>query len=452
MKTSKKLKALTLILVIILITILSFLGVYNITKVHGDNLVKDYTVGMELKGKKILRLKVDDTVNEVTYDSEGNVVEEQDDEGQYTVVNEPVNAPEVLNKENYKQSMKIIENRLSSMDAEEYKTRFNEENGTIELEMIDNDLTDYIIETLGRKGNFNVVDNETGEILLDNTFVKNARVIYSSTDATSTTVYLDIEFNKDGAAKLEELSKIYVSTTEQVVNDDGETEDKKVEKKIAVKIDDTTIISTSFGEPLTTGHLYISVGQPSSISTDLAGYALQASVYASIIKSGPTPVTYTIEQNEFVVTNINKTIIPTVAIIALVVEIIILIVVFKLKGIIAAILQIGYVSLLLLILKYTNVYITIEGIFALVLIGILNMSFIYRTLQAVKSGDTAQKAINDTLVRFINISIPLLIVAIVFCFVNFLEINSFGMVIFWGYVVSLLYNIVFTKGILNNVL
>ena len=452
MKTSKKLKALTLILVIILITILSFLGVYNITKIHGDNLVKDYTVGMELKGKKILRLKVDDTVNQVTYDSEGNVVEEQDDEGQYTVVDEPVNAPEVLNKENYKQSMKIIEDRLSSMDAEEYKIRFNEENGTIELEMINNDLTDYIIETLRHKGEFTIADNETGDVLLDNTSVKNARVIYSSADATSTTVYLDIEFNKDGAAKLEELSKTYISTTEQIVDDDGQVEDKTVEKKITVKIDDTTIISTSFGEPLTSGHIYISVGQPSSVSSDLTSYALQASVYASIIKSGPAPVTYTIEQNEFVVTNINKTIIPTVAIIALAVEVIILIVIFKLKGIIAAILQIGYVSLLLLILKYTNVYITIEGIFALVFIGILNMAFIYRTLTTIKSGDTAQKAINETLVKFINISIPLLIVAIVFCFVNFLEINSFGMVIFWGYVVSLLYNIVFTKGILNNVL
>ena len=147
MKTSKKLKALTLILVIILITILSFLGVYNITKIHGDNLVKDYTVGMELKGKKILRLKVDDTVNQVTYDSEGNVVEEQDDEGQYTVVDEPVNAPEVLNKENYKQSMKIIEDRLSSMDAEEYKIRFNEENGTIELEMINNEKSFYYLRS-----------------------------------------------------------------------------------------------------------------------------------------------------------------------------------------------------------------------------------------------------------------------------------------------------------------
>lgn len=163
-------------------------------------------------------------------------------------------------------------------------------------------------------------------------------------------------------------------------------------------------------------------------------------------------VVYTVEQNRVIVSNMNKNIIPIVAIVALVIEAIVLIVVFKLKGIIAAILQIGYVSLLLLILKYTNVYITLEGLFGIVIIGILNMMFIYKIVFAVKKGENAVKAINENLVKFINISIPTLIVAIIFCFAKWLEINSFGMVIFWGYVVALLYNIVFTKIILKNIL
>lgn len=452
LKSTKKLKAITLILVIILITILSFLGVYNVASINGDNLIKDYNVGMELKHKKLLRLKVDDTVNEVFYDAEGKKQEKQNAEGTYTSAQEPVNPQEVLNKENYKKALSIIEKRLNSMEAEEYKLRFNEENGTIELELLDNDLTNYIIESIRVPGEFKIIDSDTKEVLMDASSVKKAGVLYSSANSASTTVYLDIEFNKEGSKKLEELSKTYVKTTEQVVNEEGKSEDKTTEKKITVQIDDNSIISTSFGEPLTNGHLYISVGQGTTNNEELKNYALQASIYASIIENGTVPVVYTVEQNKVIVSNINKNIIPIVSVVALVIEAIVLIVVFRIKGIIASILQIGYVSLLLLILKYTNVYISIEGLFAIVLIGLLNMAFIYKIMYLIKKGENALKSVNDNIVKFINVSVPVLIVAIIFCFAKLLEINSFGMVIFWGYVVSLLYNIVFTKTILNNVL
>lgn len=452
LKSTKKLKAITLILVIILITILSFLGVYNVASVHGDNLVKDYNVGMELKNKKLVRLKVDDTVNEVFYDAEGKKQEKQNDEGTYTSVQEPVNPQEILNKENYKKALSIIEKRLSSMEAEEYKLRFNEENGAIELELMDNDLTNYILESIRVPGDFKIVDADTKEVLMDASSVKKAGVLYSSANSASTTVYLDIEFNKEGSKKLEELSKTYIKTTENVVNEEGKSEDKTVEKKITVQIDDTSIISTSFGEPLTSGHLYISVGQGTTNNEELRNYALQASIYAAIIENGTVPVVYTIEQNKVIVSNMNKDIIPIVSIVVLVIEAIVLIVVFRVKGIIASILQIGYVSLLLLILKYTNVYISIEGLFAIVLVGLLNMAFIYRIMYLIKKGENALKSVNENIVKFINVSVPVLIVAIIFCFAKLLEINSFGMVIFWGYVVSLLYNIVFTKIILKNVL
>lgn len=452
MKSSNKLKAITLILVIILITILSFLGVYNVSSVYGDNLVKDYSAGMDLKTKKLIRLKPDDTVNEVTYDSEGNKVEKQEDEGQYTVKQEPVNPQEVLNKENYKKAINIIEDRLNKMDAEEYNIRFNEENGIIELEMIDNELTNYILEAIRVPGDFKIIDADTQDVLMEASLVKKAGVLYGSTSSAGTTVYLDIEFNKEGSKKLEELSKTYVKSTEQVTNAEGQTEDKTTEKKVTVKIDDNSLISTSFGEALTNGHLYISVGQATTSNDDLKRYGLQASVYASMIECGKNPVVYTVENNEVIVSNINSSVIPTVAIIALAIEAIILIVIFKLNGIIASILQIGYVALLLLVLKYTNVCITLEGLFAIILAGIINMTFIYKVLQDVKKDENVVSAINKGIIKFINMSIPLLIVAIVFCFVKYLGINSFGMVMFWGYVISLLYNIVFTKTILKNVL
>lgn len=447
MKTSKRLKVTTLILVIILITILSFLGVYNVASFKKDNLVKSYQVGMELKGKKVVRLKVDDTVNEVIYDSEGNKVDQKEDGKEYTTEQEPVNSPESLNKENYKKAKKIIEQRLNFLEVQEYKLRFNEENGIIEIEMNNDELTNYVISAILQKGDFKIIDDETKETLMDASSVKNARVVYNTTESGTTVAYVDIEFNKDGTKKLEEISNVYVKTTEQVVNDEGVSEDKTVEKKVTVQIDDNSIISQSFGEPLKNGHLYISVGQQSTTNEELQRYGLQASIYASIIQTGTVPVVYDIEQNDYILTNINENIIPIVAIIVLAVEAIVFIVVFKLKGIMASVLQIGFVSLLLLILKYTNVCITMEGLFAIVLTSIINAAFIYKVF---KNNDS-QKVVNENLIDFINKSIPILIIAIIFCFVKLAVVSSFGMTLFWGYVVSLLYNIVFTKGILKNI-
>lgn len=447
MKTSKRLKVTTLILVIILITILSFLGVYNVASFKKDNLVKGYQIGMELKGKKVVRLKVDDTVNEVIYDSEGKKVDKKEEGKEYTTAQEPVNNPETLNKENYKKAKKIIEHRLNFLEVQEYNLRFNEETGTIEIEMSNDELTNYVISAILQKGDFKMIDDETKEILMDSSFVKNARVAYNNTEVGSTVVYLEIEFNKDGAKKLEELSKTYIRTTEQVTKDDGTTEDKSVEKKVSIQIDDNSITSQILEGSVRNGHLYIPVSQQLTTNEELQRYGLQASIYASIIQSGAVPFEYTIEQNDYILTNTNENLVSIVAIIALIIETIIFIIIFKLKGIMASVLQIGYVALLLLVLKYTNVCVTIEGLFAIVLVSIINVAFMYKVF---KNGNS-QNAVNENLIDFLNKSIPILIIAIILCFVKFVEINSFGMIMFWGYVVSLLYNIVFTKGILKNI-
>lgn len=447
MKSSNKLKAITLILVIVLITILSFLGVYDITKVHGDNLVKDYKVGMDLSGKNLIRLKVDDTVNKVIYDSEGKKVEKKEENGNYTEVEEPANLPEVLNKENYKKSVSIMEDRLKSMGATEYKIRFNEENGIIEIELIEDELTDYIINAISQKGDFKITDSETNETLLDKNHIKSVKVMYGTSQAGTTLVGLDIEFNKEGSKKLDELNETYVEKTETVVNDEGESEEKQVGKQVSIKIDEEITIGKEYLNNLILqkGHIYVSEGEATTNTR------LIATLYAAIIDTDTIPVLYTIDQSEFIVTNTNKNIIPTVAIIALIVEIVVCVAMFRIKGIIASILQIGYVALLLLVLKCANVFVTVEGLFAIVLISIINVIFIFKVLFDTKNGENIETAVNNNLVKFIKLSIPALITVIIFCFIQWLEVKSFGMIMFWGYAVSILYNILFTKGIFKNI-
>lgn len=87
----------------------------------------------------------------------------------------------------------------------------------------------------------------------------------SSSTSQGTTIYLDIEFNKQGTEKLKNISTTYVksenNTTTNTTTENTETEDNTntdttnkttstTEKKITMKVDDQEIMSTSFDKEL----------------------------------------------------------------------------------------------------------------------------------------------------------------------------------------------------------
>ena len=46
--------------------------------------------------------------------------------------------------------------------------------------------------------------------------------------------------------------------------------------------------------------------------------------------------------------------------------------------------------------------------------------------------------------------IPLMIISVILCFTEWLQLFSFGMVIVWGIIILLIYNIVITRTMLVN--
>ena len=70
----RKLKLLTIILGIVLVTMVAFFGVYVQVQNRMEDKVKDYSYAMDLKGARNIRLTVDDSSNTVIKDSEGNEV------------------------------------------------------------------------------------------------------------------------------------------------------------------------------------------------------------------------------------------------------------------------------------------------------------------------------------------------------------------------------------------
>ena len=93
--------------------------------------------------------------------------------------------------------------------------------------------------------------------------------------------------------------------------------------------------------------------------------------------------------------------------------------------------------------------IVILGILAIGLCYILNSIYSFIQLDRFKDDSMTekekQKAVKEVMTKFIMILIPQLIIAVVFCFTQWAQLLSFGMTMFWGIIISLVYNILLNK-------
>lgn len=369
MKSQKIITIISIILLIVIITLASFLGIYKKQDYKVSNVVPDYILGMEFTNSRVLNFRVNQTVESTTiYDSEGNEVTEKaegieyTEENGYKVVENKVNPDEVLTKENYKKSKAILQNRLNKLGMDEYTIKQDENSGNIQIEMTEGDTTEDAMGVLAQIGKFEILDADTHEVLLDNSYVKTAKVVYGQT-SSGVSVYLQIQFNKDGKTKLEEISNTYIETVQEVTDENGETKEEKVTKNVEVAFDGEAYRTTYFGETIKDGNLSVMIGSAGN-SADLQDHVLTATKMAVVLNTGVLPIDYSISSYEAASPISAKTIktLIIIAIIAAVIMIAYLVLKFKLKGIFASALQIGYIALLLLALRYTNIKITIEGI------------------------------------------------------------------------------------------
>lgn len=461
-KTNKKtvnLKVVLTILIVILLVMVSFFGIY--TKKNGtySNIIKDYNLAMELEGARQVVLKPDESTEKVTKDSDGNVVENATDdeikEKGYTTEDTPVNSEEVLNKENFDESKKIIAKRLEDYKFDEYQIKEDTDNGTIILELAENDDTDTVLSVINQQGKFEIKDSESKEVLMDNSMIKESKVLYNNT-TSGTSVYLDIVFNKEGKQKLEQISKDYATNKEETSSENtgNSTEDtSKTQKEISMEIDGQTMLTTSFDQPVTNGELQLTVGSSSKDSDSLKKNIQQAKSTATVLSSGKMPVKYTADTNKYIKENISDKQIKIVAIatiIAIALVSILLIIKYKLKGFLTAILSIGFIAVSLLIIRYTNVYISIAGLIGIITIAIINYLLQFSILKNENKSEEEKVSILKIYAKFLFTILPIFIISLVFSFATSVLLNSFGMIVFWGILITFLYNIIFTNNILKN--
>ncbi len=458
MKIEKKLTLIAIILLILIVILTSFIGVFKIKNYKIENIIPNYLTSMEFNNSRKIIMEIDNTVESTSvYDSEGNEVEVEDGveylaEDGYTTVENKVNAEELLKEENYNLSKSIILQRLKSLNVGQYIVNENKQNGTIEIQIPENEDTENIITILTQKGNFEVTDEETNDVLLNKSHIANvSQVYYTQTDG-SVLVALRIELNKEGKSIFSEMSNKYISTTEEVVDEEtGETTENEKTSNVCVKIDDQDYLTYYFQKDVATGILkYLDAESGvitipfglSSETDEINKYSNNALDIKTLLDTANMPLTY--ENTNFEISpeinNIN--ILVYIGIACLVALFVITIVKFKVKGLILAGVQLGYVALLLLVLRYTNVIISLEGMVGLIVCTILNFALCSKMIKNISE-------INTTLKNSILDLIPLFIMAVTFSFASLVNVASFGMITFWGMFVMYIYNVVITKFILK---
>ena len=448
----KTIKILTIILLIVLVSMVGFFGIYKQNKNQMSNIVKDYTYAMDINGARTIKLALNSE-----------------------------NSDEVKTEENYAKAKKIIEKRLEKLSVQEYNISLNKTTGEMIIEVPEDLNTDNIVSNLTTVGKFEILDSDTNEVLMNNDNIKSSSVLYNTT-SSGTSVYLEIAFNKDGKQKLEEISKTYAKSennttenntvengteentatenSEEKTNTENTTTDSTstTEKKITMKIDDQELMSTSFDEAITTGKIQLSVGKASTDKTTLNGYITQAQSVATVLDSGNLPVKYDLEKNQYILSNITEQDLRNVAIaiaVVSVIGIIVLIVKYKTNGLLGGLAYIGLAAIYAILLRYTNVTISIESILGITIILILDYIFTTMALKNIKKlkEEETENVVNnstlETYKTFFNRIAPICIVSIVFCFIKWIPVSSFGMTTFWGLVIIAIYNATITRSILN---
>ena len=453
MKKKNILKILVLLVAVILIALISFVGIYKYDKGTMVNILPDFKMGKDFGGYRLVTLKVSDDTKSVEKDAteeektaedesaneEQKADEENSEENKAKETEEvPVNSEDVLTKDNYKLSKDIIEERIKGQKVDEYDIRVNEENGQIAIQLPENDNTDDVISFIIEPGDFNIIDTETEDVLLSKADLDSTKIMYNN-GTTGTTVYLSMNFKKDAVKKLEDITKEYIETTDE--------EGKSSKKTITIKIDSQTLMTTYFGETISSGQIQIPIGNASNDIDTINDTIKSATYITTLLNNNTIPVVYETEQNQYISPVIDNTTLKLIIIIGIVILtclMIYLIITGKEKGIVAAIALLGIVAATLLVARLTNVFITFESIIALALATLIETVLLTKLVKC-----KTNKEIYEALLKSLLIHIPLYIVVLIACLFSWLPIVSFGTMFFWGLVISIACNLIL-KFIIGN--
>ncbi len=497
-KNLKKIRTIAILLIAILISIIAFCGVYFKVSGTWKNKLPDFNYGMELSGMRELRFKLDDSEEEkeVYIDSNGNVAgevidnEETPETGEISLVQDETdennsenaetsseddkipegytkekrtikaNEDSAVNEENFEKAKRIIQKRLEN-SSYEYNIRLDNQTGELVIEIPDNDDVQTVQSFVTTVGKIEIIDDQNGLVLLDDAGLKNAVATYNTSAENGYQGYLILTYDKSSAQKLKDISNKYVEVKNENVNNDNvestevqETEETQETTEneepettinyISIKLDGQTLIKTYFGQELSNGTLQIPMGNATTDLNSFTDTFKQVTQIAEILKNESLPLSYKLVSDNYIQSNINiKNIVVKIAFCAITAIISLYFIIrFKLNGLKVSILSFGYIGLLIIIIKYTNVIITLNSLIAL--IGVIAINYVFNNilLNKINNGADVKISFLHAMKELYLVIIPVCIIAIIFTFMHSTIISSIGMVLFWGLFIQALYDCV----------
>ena len=339
----KKVKILTIALAIILVTLISFGGIYIQTQNRMENKIKNYEFGRELNSQRVVEIKIKEDSAESSSD---NSKENSSEEMKNTDSSEEKTESELTEKD-YENAKKIMEKRLQSLGAQDYTISLNKENGTVRVELPENDNVDMYIYYLYASQKITIKDTDSKDILLNDEMIKGAKYSYSNDSKGAYQVYEEIELTKDGQAKLNELLNDYAllatdvteienakkasesestktestseestETTENTNTDEQNTESTKTQstteetssnseitKKTAkLYVNDTTYDISKIEK----GKITVKIGSSSTNTTSVNNNISKAAEIAMLENAGKLPADYELDTNRYEYSSITQ--------------------------------------------------------------------------------------------------------------------------------------------------
>ena len=201
--------------------------------------------------------------------------------------------------------------------------------------------------------------------------------------------------------------------------------------------------------------MQLSVGSASTDNETVNSYIEQASNVAAVIMNKKMDIQYDLNNNIYIPSGVNEQALQNIIIgvcIIIAMALIYICIKYKVLGILASFAYIGAIAVLLLVLRYTNVYIAQEGLIGVLVILIANYLFSNYILSKIAHNKelTHGEIINQAFIHYMWVLLPLLLISIIFTFVTWMPISSMGMVMFWGIVVIFIYNFLVTRTLLKN--
>lgn len=470
---SKILLSILLVLCSIAVIIIAFVGIYVPKSNKLKDLVPDYKLGTEVDGIIEYRLVPDDTEEEkeVYVDSKGKIrgivsdghdssstsdsvevtteleeAETTTDDTGFSKETRTIKTNEAssLTEENFEKSKKLIENRLENAGATEYAIRLNKETGDMVVELSQNDDVAYLYQVaLTAFGEFDIIDYQTGVVLMNKSHLKSAAAVTNlDQEAGTYTIYLQLNLDDEGRNIIKEISKQYIEYTDS----EGNTQ----KERISIRVDGAAIMTTYFGEEYDNATLNIPISSDVK-AEDLSNYAKSVQDIAYMLNQDTIPVKYVDQGGALFIDsvmpdNVMKIVYWSIVIILIIFTVLMLIK-YGPRGFLAGIMNACLIGLVILVLKYSKVVISVSSLVALYIVIALNIIFILRFLRRLK--DSVEEPYAETFKEFYSIFFPLVIIAFVYTFFVSATVTGLGSVLFWGMLLQIIYNTIIVRYVLE---